>query len=87
MKSNRINKAGYKIILSHMKFLIRYFIFILLFLFSATISAQYKYAFQNPAFSIDKRVDDLIQQLTTEEKINLLLYNSPGVDRLQVKDH
>ncbi|MEP7236488.1 MAG: glycoside hydrolase family 3 N-terminal domain-containing protein [Ferruginibacter sp.] len=67
-----------------MKFLIRYFIFILLFLFSETISAQYKYAFQNPAFSIEKRVDDLIQQLTLEEKISLLLYNSPGVNRLGI---
>ncbi|GAB2818588.1 glycoside hydrolase family 3 C-terminal domain-containing protein [Ferruginibacter profundus] len=46
--------------------------------------AQYNYAFQNPALSIDKRADDLIKQLNTEEKISLLLYNSPGVERLHI---
>ena len=56
----------------------------MLLLFSAISSAQQKYTFQNPALSIDKRVDNLIQQLTTEEKINLLLYNSPGVERLGI---
>ncbi len=62
----------------------RYSISFLLLLFSATISAQYKYAFQNPNLSIDKRADNLIKQLTTEEKIDLLLYNSPGVYRLGI---
>ena len=62
----------------------RYCFCFLLLLVSATIAAQYKYIFQNPALPVDKRADDLIQQLTTEEKINLLLYNSPGVDRLGI---
>lgn len=62
----------------------RYCLFILLLFFSTTISAQYKYGFQNPAFSIDKRINNLIQLLTTEEKIDLLLYNSPGVERLGI---
>ena len=84
MKPNRTIKAGYKIILKRMKFLIRYLIFILSLLLSISTNAQYKYAFQNPALSIDKRADNLIQQLTTEEKINLLLYNSPGVERLGI---
>ncbi len=62
----------------------QYYLFLLLLLFSISISAQYKYPFQNPALSTDKRVDGLIQQLSTSEKINLLLYNSPGVERLGI---
>ena len=61
-----------------MKFLMRYFIFILSLLFSCAIHAQNKYPFQNSTLSIDKRVDDLIQRLTPEEKINLLLYKVIG---------
>ena len=67
-----------------MIFLKRYGLSFLLLSFSTVISAQYKYAFQNPALSTDKRVTSLIQQLSTSEKINLLLYNSPGVERLGI---
>ena len=67
-----------------MKFSIRYCIFIFLLFFSFAIAAQHKYAFQNAAVPIEKRVADLINQLTPEEKINLLLYNSPGVSRLGI---
>ncbi len=70
-----------------MKSLKRHFVFIVLFLFSISGAAQYKYAFQNPSLSIDKRVDDLIKRLTTDEKINLLLYNSPGVERLNIPEY
>ena len=34
--------------------------------------------------SLDKRVNNLIKKLTTDEKISLLLYNSPGVERLGI---
>jgi beta-glucosidase len=61
-----------------------YIIFIALMLFLIAATAQHRYAFQNPSLSIDKRVTDLINQLTSEEKINLLLYNSPGVERLHI---
>jgi len=67
-----------------MIFLKRYCYFILLLFFTVTTAAQYKYLFQNPALSIEKRANNLIQQLTTGEKINLLLYNSPGSDRLGI---
>ncbi len=67
-----------------MKILIRYFILIVLLLFSSLTDAQKKYTFQNASLQVDKRVDDLIQLLTTEEKISLLLYNSPGVERLHI---
>ncbi|WP_460556196.1 glycoside hydrolase family 3 C-terminal domain-containing protein [Ferruginibacter profundus] len=61
-----------------------YYLFFLLLWLSPATYAQYNYAFQNPALSIDKRADDLIKQLNTEEKISLLLYNSPGVERLHI---
>lgn len=62
----------------------RYSFLLLLLFFAMTVSAQYKYVFQDPASPVNKRVDDLIQQLTTGEKISLLLYNSPGIDRLGI---
>ncbi len=45
---------------------------------------QYKYPFLNPASSVEKRVNDLLGRLTTDEKFSLLLYNSPGVERLGI---
>ncbi|MGG9963221.1 glycoside hydrolase family 3 C-terminal domain-containing protein [Ferruginibacter sp. SUN106] len=60
-----------------------YLLFLILWMSPATY-AQYKYPFQNSSLPIDKRADDLIKQLTTEEKISLLLYNSPGVERLNI---
>lgn len=70
--------------MSHLK---RYCLLIVLFHVAATLSAQYKYTFQNPALPVDKRTDALIRLLTTEEKINLLLYNSPGVARLGIPQY
>ncbi|MEP7256166.1 MAG: glycoside hydrolase family 3 C-terminal domain-containing protein, partial [Ferruginibacter sp.] len=34
--------------------------------------------------SLEKRTTDLLQRLTLDEKISLLLYNSPGVERLGI---
>ena len=48
----------------------RYFFVTVCIFFSSLCFAQYKYSFQNPALPIDKRVNDLIDQLTAEEKIN-----------------
>jgi len=45
---------------------------------------QTDFKFRNPSLSIDQRVSDLLQRLTPEEKISLLLYNSPGVERLGI---
>lgn len=45
---------------------------------------QYKYPFLNPASPVEKRVNDLLSRLTIDEKISLLLYNSPGVERLGI---
>ena len=50
-------------------------------------SGQNKYPFSNSNLASDKRVEDLIQRLTPEEKISLLLYNSPGVARLGIPQY
>ena len=64
--------------------LLRTYFFISLIIISTNCCAQYKYPFQNPSISLDKRTDDLLQRLTSDEKISLLLYNSPGVERLGI---
>jgi len=45
-------------------------------------SAQSVYL--DPAQPIDKRVDDLIHQLTSAEKTSLLSTTAPAIDRLKV---
>lgn len=62
----------------------RYCLSLLLLFLSTAISAQNNYPFRDPALSTGKRIENLIQQLSTSEKINLLLYNSPGVERLGI---
>ncbi len=41
-------------------------------------------AFRNASQPIIKRVDNLLDQLTVEEKISLMGYRSPGVERLKI---
>lgn len=48
------------------------------------LHAQPGHLYLNSSLPLEKRVNDLIQQLTTKEKIDLLLYNSPGVPRLTI---
>ena len=67
-----------------MKFIIKSLFIAFSFLLCSKIFAQQKNTFQNTALSIEERANKLIEQLTTEEKINLLLYNSPGVARLNI---
>ena len=40
--------------------------------------------FRNPSLPIEKRVDDLLTQLTPAEKVSLLGYRSKSVDRLSI---
>ncbi len=52
------------------------------------ISAQQKtFAYKNQNLSIDKRVDDLLKQLTIEEKISLLGFESKAVKRLDIPQY
>ncbi len=63
----------------------RVFLLILLFAFVQNGIAQTSnFPFQNPKLSIEERVDDLINRMTLEEKINQLMYGSPAIERLEV---
>lgn len=44
----------------------------------------FAFKFQNPAYTLDERIDDLSDRLTVDEKTNLLLYNSPPIERLDI---
>lgn len=46
--------------------------------------AQQKFLFRDTTQTIDARVNDLLHQLTLEEKISLLGYQSPAVDHLNI---
>jgi beta-glucosidase len=46
--------------------------------------AQTKAVYENPRQPLDKRVDDLLGRLTLEEKVSLLMNDSPAIDRLGV---
>ena len=43
--------------------------------------------FLNPTLEIDDRLDDLISRLTLEEKVSLMMYNSPAVERLDIPQY
>jgi len=61
----------------------RFQLFIFFLLISTSV-CRAQYPFNNPSLPVDKRVHDLLDRLTTEEKVSLLLYNSPGVERLGI---
>ncbi|MCQ2164105.1 MAG: glycoside hydrolase family 3 C-terminal domain-containing protein [Bacteroidales bacterium] len=50
----------------------------------ACTQTNYQYPFQNPKLSPEKRVDNLMSLLTTEEKISLLLSDQPAIERLGI---
>jgi beta-glucosidase len=60
----------------------------LLILLSVDISAfsqkKFDYPFQNPALSINARVNDLVSRLTLEEKVNQMLNSTPAIERLGI---
>ncbi|MDP4226358.1 MAG: glycoside hydrolase family 3 N-terminal domain-containing protein, partial [Bacteroidota bacterium] len=58
------------------------FIGILVFLTGSLFAQQP--LFRNHEASVDARVDDLLHLLRLNEKVSLLGYNSPGVQRLQI---
>ncbi|MCJ8208979.1 glycoside hydrolase family 3 C-terminal domain-containing protein [Mucilaginibacter sp. RS28] len=45
---------------------------------------KYQYAFQNPSLSIEARVNDLISQMTLEEKVGQMLNSAPAIERLGI---
>jgi beta-glucosidase len=48
----------------------------------STLSAQHKYL--NPEVDQESRVDDLINRLTLEEKVDQMLMSTPGIPRLDI---
>lgn len=52
-----------------------------------SFSQQYSFPFQDPSFNTDQRIDDLISRLTMQEKVSLLLYNSPAIERLGIPEY
>ena len=62
-------------------------LYLLIFL-SVDISAfsqkKFDYPFQNPALSINTRVNDLVSRLTLEEKVNQMLNSTPAIERLGI---
>jgi beta-glucosidase len=62
-------------------------LYLLIFL-SVDISAfsqkKFEYPFQNPALSIEARVNDLVSRLTLEEKVNQMLNSTPAIERLGI---
>ena len=65
--------------------------FLILFLITLSFSAQEEsgtdYPFQDTSLSIDKRVEDLIDRLSLEEKAMQMVHNSPGIERLGIPEY
>ena len=57
---------------------------LILFIQTTVSFCEAQYLFNDHSLPVDKRVHDLLSRLTTDEKINLLLYNSPGVERVGI---
>jgi beta-glucosidase len=56
----------------------------IVFLSSCKEKKTYEYAFQNPELSIEERVEDLINQLTIEEKVGQMMNVTPAIERLGI---
>ena len=52
-----------------------------------SVSAQYKYEWQNPKLPTQQRVESLLGMLTPEEKVGLMMNKSISVDRLGIPSY
>lgn len=62
-------------------------VFIFLLVISISQAQNYTYPYLDPTIDLDARVDDLIGRLTIEEKAQLMLYNSPAIERLGIPEY
>lgn len=57
-------------------------------LFLTGINAQEpKFPFNDPNLSVDQRVEDLLDRLTLEEKVGMMMNGSTGIERLGIPDY
>lgn len=61
--------------------------FALAMLAAVPVSAQYKYAWQNPQLPRAERVESLLGMLTPEEKVGLMMNKSVSIDRLGIPSY
>lgn len=47
----------------------------------------YAFNFQNPSLTIEERVQDLLGQMTLQEKVSQMRYDAPGVERLGIPEY
>lgn len=48
------------------------------------VSAQTPLPYKNSHLPIDVRVNDLVSRMTLKEKVSLMMYNAPQIDRLEI---
>jgi len=69
---------------------IRAFIpFLMVFVINQFSRAQqtYEYPFQNPALSVEERVNDLVVRMTVDEKISQMMNSAKAIERLGVPEY
>jgi beta-glucosidase len=64
-----------------------FFVCILLFVFGCDKTKTYTYDFQNPDLDIEFRVNDLLSQMTLEEKVSQMRYDAPAITRLGIPEY
>jgi len=60
------------------------FIFIGALSFASVAKSQQFLPYQDPKLPVEQRVEDLVQRLTLDEKISLMMNSSPAVERLGI---
>lgn len=53
-------------------------------LLATMVSAQTPLPYKNSQLPIDIRVNDLVSRMTLKEKVSLMMYNAPQIDRLEI---
>ncbi|MGD0337156.1 MAG: glycoside hydrolase family 3 C-terminal domain-containing protein [Bacteroidota bacterium] len=58
-----------------------------IFFFIANLSFAQQFPYQNPALSIEERVNDLVSRMTLDEKIGQMMNAAEPIDRLGIPDY
>lgn len=66
------------------KNVIVYFFYGLLSVWSFMVAGQVNHTFLNPDLPVEERVDDLVGQLTLDEKIRQMINDAPAIERLGI---